>query len=163
MEEARDQINRHGYAGMTIRSVAKACNIGVGTVYNYFKSKEILIHAIMYEDWLKSIEIIENCGNGDPLPEEILRCIYDEISAYSQRHKILMSDPHAATVFAIAYGEGHKYIRNQLAKCLKDTCDKYAIEPTELLPDFVAGTTLVWCSDGKSFEKIYAVLKHLFK
>ena len=32
VEEARKQIEEVGYSAMTIRSVAKACGVGVGTV-----------------------------------------------------------------------------------------------------------------------------------
>ncbi len=38
IEEAKKQIEEAGYGAMTIRSVAKACGVGVGTVYNYFSS-----------------------------------------------------------------------------------------------------------------------------
>ena len=37
--EAKRQIAKKGYGKTTIRSVASACGFGVGTVYNYFKSK----------------------------------------------------------------------------------------------------------------------------
>ena len=36
--EAEKQIEESGYGAVTIRSVAKACGVGVGTVYNYFSS-----------------------------------------------------------------------------------------------------------------------------
>ena len=36
LDEARKQILEKGYSAVTVRSVASACNIGVGTVYNYF-------------------------------------------------------------------------------------------------------------------------------
>ena len=41
LEEARRQVMEEGYEAMTIRSVAGACGVGVGTVYNYFSSKII--------------------------------------------------------------------------------------------------------------------------
>ena len=43
LAEAKKQVFEHGYADTTIRSVARACGLGVGTVYNYFSSKEMLI------------------------------------------------------------------------------------------------------------------------
>ena len=43
LEETKKQILDRGYANTTIRSVAKACGVGVGTVYNYFESKEMLV------------------------------------------------------------------------------------------------------------------------
>ena len=56
LKEARRQIAHQGYTGTTIRSVAAACGVGVGTVYNYFSSKEMLIAAFMAEDWQKQLE-----------------------------------------------------------------------------------------------------------
>ena len=40
IKEAEQQLVTGGYTALTIRSVAKACHVAVGTVYNYFPSKE---------------------------------------------------------------------------------------------------------------------------
>ena len=55
LEEAKRQIKENGYAKTTIRSVAGACNVGVGTVYNYFESKDMLIATFMLEDWMECL------------------------------------------------------------------------------------------------------------
>ena len=47
LEEAKRQVMEQGYSAMTIRSVASACGVGVGTVYNYFSSKDIDIDFLM--------------------------------------------------------------------------------------------------------------------
>lgn len=47
--ETRRQIREQGYRATTIRSVAKGCGVGVGTVYNYFDSKEQLTAAFLAE------------------------------------------------------------------------------------------------------------------
>ena len=61
LTEAKRQISERGYKSTTIRSVAAECGVAVGTVYNYFKSKDILIASFILEDaCLESI-----C---DPLP-----------------------------------------------------------------------------------------------
>lgn len=61
-EEARRQITESGYSAMTIRSVAKACGVGVGTVYNYYPSKDALVAQFMLEDWKRCIAAIEACA-----------------------------------------------------------------------------------------------------
>ena len=159
---ARDQALHVGYAGVTIRSVAKACDLGVGTVYNYFKSKEELIHMFMYEDWLKSVEVIQACSEQTDSPEELLRCIYRELYRFMEEHQCLLTDKNAAKVFAQAYAEGHLYMRNQLAGFIKGVCDRKAKEPSEFLPYFLADSLLIWTASGKSFEEIYGVFKAHF-
>ena len=52
---ARKQALTNGYPGMTIRSVAQECGYSVGTVYNYFRSKEQLLAEVMLEDWQQEV------------------------------------------------------------------------------------------------------------
>ena len=47
IHEARRQVQQKGYGSLTIRSVATACGVGVGTVYNYFASKDALVAAFI--------------------------------------------------------------------------------------------------------------------
>ena len=59
LEEARRQVLQEGYSALTVRSVAAACGISVGTVYNYFPSKDMLIASFMLEDWQLCLDKIE--------------------------------------------------------------------------------------------------------
>lgn len=59
LEEAKIQVQKQGYSAMTIRSVASACGVGTGTVYNYFSSKDMLVASFLLEDWRLCIEKIE--------------------------------------------------------------------------------------------------------
>ena len=62
LAETEKQIREVGYSTMTVRSVAKACGVGVGTVYNYFASKDALVAGFMLEDWQRCIGAIEAAG-----------------------------------------------------------------------------------------------------
>ena len=57
LAEAKKQTSEQGYAKTTIRSVAGACGVGIGTVYNYFESKDVLIASFMVEDWQRGIGV----------------------------------------------------------------------------------------------------------
>ncbi len=51
LETSRKLIQENGWAAISIRSVAQACNISVGSIYNYFDSKSDLIAATVESVW----------------------------------------------------------------------------------------------------------------
>ena len=51
LQDARIILKKQGYEQLAIRKVANDCHIAVGTVYNYFPSKEMLAAYVMLEDW----------------------------------------------------------------------------------------------------------------
>ena len=55
ISEARAEMLEEGYRTMTVRRVAGKLGIGVGTLYNYFPSKEYLAASVMLEDWQEEI------------------------------------------------------------------------------------------------------------
>ena len=80
--EARRQIAEYGYKNTTIRSVAEACGCGVGTVYNYFESKELLIATFVLEDWQKYLKLMEGLSGEEP--KKLLRGIYESICNFAE-------------------------------------------------------------------------------
>jgi AcrR family transcriptional regulator len=51
----RKHLSETGYASLSLRLIAKECHLGVGTIYNYFSSKDDLVAQIMLEDWFKCL------------------------------------------------------------------------------------------------------------
>lgn len=51
LENSRTLIQEQGWTAISIRSVAHACGISVGSVYNYFDSKSDLIAATVESVW----------------------------------------------------------------------------------------------------------------
>lgn len=51
LRTSRELISRQGWNAVNIRAVAAACNISVGSVYNYFSSKSELIAAAVESVW----------------------------------------------------------------------------------------------------------------
>ena len=48
---SRTLLLEEGYRALTMRQVAGLCHVAVGTVYNYFPSKDMLAAHILLEDW----------------------------------------------------------------------------------------------------------------
>lgn len=155
-EEARRQIVEFGYGAMTIRSVAKECGVGVGTVYNYYPSKESLVAAFMLEDWKRCIDAIQNCSDNARGWEPVLWSIYEALIQFMERHAVIFRDESAAVGFTGSFGKYHALLRGQLAAPLRKFCrDDFTAE-------FLAESILTWTVAGKDFDELSNVLKRLF-
>ena len=156
IEEAGKQIAECGYSAMTIRSVAKACGVGVGTVYNYFSSKEDLVASHLLEDWKQCITAIRTVSTHSDHPRPVALCIYDQLSTFSQRHLAIFRDEAAAAGFAGSSGKYHDMLRMQLSEPLRKFCS------SEFAADFLAEALLTWTVAGKTFDEIYGIMEKLF-
>jgi AcrR family transcriptional regulator len=156
IEEAQKQIEESGYSAVTIRSVAKACGVGVGTVYNYFPSKEALVATHLLEDWKQCIAAIHAVSTYSETPRPVALCIYDQLISFSQRHLAIFQDQTAAASFAGSFGAYHGMLRQQLAQPLRKFCS------SDFSADFLAEALLTWTMAGKSFDAIYGMMEKLF-
>ena len=156
VSEARKQIVELGYGAMTIRSVAEGCGVGVGTVYNYFSSKDHLVAAFMLEDWEKCISAINAVSEHSDAPLPVLKSIFEQIGSYARMHETLFSDKAAASAFSGVFSVYHALLRSQLAQPLLKFCsDSFSAE-------FIAEALLTWTLAGKDFDAIYPIIEKLF-
>ena len=51
LKTSRELIQREGWSAVNIRSVAAACGVSVGSIYNYFPSKSALVGAAVESVW----------------------------------------------------------------------------------------------------------------
>lgn len=153
--EAKQQIEQNGYEAVTIRSIAKGCGVGIGTVYNYFPSKDVLIATHLLEDWTTCVRSIESVASVSQEPQPVAQCIYDQLTAFAERHSTIFRDESAAVSFAGSFSRYHTLLRNQLAAPLTRFCTN------SFTAQFFAESLLTWSMAGKSFEEIYEILKKL--
>ena len=156
LTEAKHQIIENGYAKTTIRSVASACGLGVGTVYNYFKSKDVLIASFMVDDWKQCLEKMKQESSENA--EKFFRCIYSSLVEFTEKHSSLFRDIDAAKVFAAASAERHKMLRGQLADIMLPLCNH---SNNRFLAEFISESFITWTMADKSFDEIYSVIKLL--
>ena len=153
LEEARQQIASQGYAGTTIRSVAQACHVGVGTVYNYFPSKEMLVAAFVYEDWKKHLDTMAALPANQP--ETLLRGIYDSLRGFAASHRDLFSDSAAAKSSAMGFMPRHRLLREQLAAFILPVCTG---ENAAFVAAFAAESLISWAVEGTPFDALYPLI-----
>lgn len=153
--EAHKQIEQSGYSALTVRSVAKACGVGVGTVYNYFPSKEHLLTAFLLRDWDSCIATIVEVSDNSAEPLPVLRCIYHQLHQFNRTHQHIFKDETAVAAVAASFSRVHAALRTQLARPLRKFCS------SDFQSEFIIEALFTWSSEGKSFEDIFSIIRKL--
>ena len=162
LAEAESQVFTLGYSAMTIRSVAKACGIATGTVYNYFPSKEMLVASFMVDDWLKALKGIKDEAEMAESAEGMLRAVWDGVSAFTIEHAAVFADPEAVKGYSGAHGERHMMLVGQICDVMDPYIEKYAKERTPHFSEFIAEALLNWVMSGRDFAEFINITAKLF-
>lgn len=152
--QAKTLLADSGYGALSIRSVAAGCGVGVGTVYNYFSSKDELTAAVMLEDWNQRMQTLTAAADSGG-PEPVVWRIYQLLRDYAQRYSSVFLDGQSA-VLPGPFRRYHAMLRDQLAAPLA------RFSPDPFTAQFAAEALLAWTMEGKSFREIYDLLKKLF-
>ena len=153
--EAKKQIAERGYKNTTIRSVAAECGIAVGTVYNYFKSKDMLIASFILVDWLECVRSIAESPKENR--RQYLNFIHLSLLKFEEKYRALFTDEDAVAAFSSVWSERHGQLRGQLADLIMPIADE------RFTAEFVAEAMLTWTTGGRSFDEIYTLLPEKIK
>lgn len=145
MVEAYRQIETIGYSAMTMQSISKACGVAVGTVYNYYPSKDHILISYLENKWNRCLDTISVVSHYSLTYDAVIRCIYDQIKLLEADHSFLVIDEMARQVMDTQFQEVLCY---QLAKTLR----KFTSGDIEA--EIVAEALLIWIRRGKSFDDI---------
>lgn len=162
IEEAQKQIAENGYENVTIRSIAKECGLGLGTFYNYFKSKDMLIATFLLEDWQTRIAKVKKQHLNEVDPMAVIRTLHLEINDFIESHRNIFSSPTAIKSFNMSSSEYHKFVRNQVAEPIYSACVSAEFDNPEFLSLFVAESIVTWTVAKKDFDEIASIVSKLF-
>lgn len=87
LDQAKKILDNEGYSKISIRRVAKECDIAVGTIYNYFPSKKELIVEMMTNFWKEYYYNIENILKTDENFYIKLKNIFDNLNEFIKRFR----------------------------------------------------------------------------
>ena len=155
LSEAKRQITERGYENTTMRSVAYECGIAVGTVYNYFKSKDMLVASFILEDWLECINAIRAYPKEDR--RAYLGFIHSSLKDFKEKHNSIFTDRSATKTFSSAFPERHGQLREQLAVLIEPISDCH------FTAEYVSEALLCWTMAGRDFDEIYRLLPEIIK
>ncbi|MFM9413943.1 TetR/AcrR family transcriptional regulator [Peptococcus simiae] len=116
---ARALTAQDGLLKLTVRKLAGAAGVSIGTVYNYFPSKEALIEAVIRSVWLQVFH-----GQNQQQPQAFLPAlawVYSRMQAAQARYPDLMAAHDHRTIMATSPGlqAMHAHIQAALVRTLE--------------------------------------------
>ena len=159
LDEAKKQIREQGYAATTVRSVAAKCKVAIGTVYNYFPSKEILISSFMADDWKICMDNISAFPSNDT--RKFLYCIHENILTFADKHRDLFDDSDARRVFTAAFDQRHEQLIDSISLHVLPLCKEEYESDRIFTSRFIAECLLTLTMRNVDFEQMYRVIRKL--
>lgn len=80
-------LEEKGYKNFSMRELANRCEIGLGTVYNYFENKMALVREIFNDTWIEIINNLKTVKDKDISFEEKVKLIYSGLEKFLIYHK----------------------------------------------------------------------------
>lgn len=115
LEKGKEMLLEGSYRDFNIRKLAKNCGLGLGTLYNHFENKEMLVYQIFLSDWEDTIELA-NTLKEEKLPmREKLNRIYLSMETFvSQYIRVFweMAEGSKSAIPSDRYDELHGKIKD---------------------------------------------------
>ena len=163
MIKGKDILVNKGYNALNIRDLAKNCNIGIGTFYNYYQNKDEIVRAIIKTDWERIVkETHVKIQNSDKEFKEKLYIIYDGInrflSDYLDTFMVMVSaggKKHKSDKILIPY----ENILKEVLELHKEKRDISYDIPNEKLAKLILNNIIYICRDRSiTFDELYLSL-----
>ena len=186
--EARRLMLEESYENLTIRRVAAGLGVAVGTLYNYFSSKDFLIAGVMLEDWQTIMSHLAKeagvdhaaAATTDPAaasttdsaaalatdhspitPIERVHRVFDGIKEFSDRYSKVWTQYSGPSVRS-EENMYHIQLIQQIMHLMDGVVSERAAEADPFLLEFIAENVLRFASDGRTeFSQIEGALTKL--
>lgn len=161
LSQAQITLFSKGYEALTIRGVASACHIAVGTVYNYFPSKDLLVAQVILTDWLSTLEEMK-ASLPAPTATAALNSVFQSLMVFYDRYAVIWKEYTAAGHIAPITGAYHRQLVEQLEGVITSALTPFGPLCSPALPSFLAEVLLNAASVGRlRFEEIIPILNRL--
>lgn len=88
LEAARELLLEKGYYHISMRQIATLAELGVGTIYSYFKSKEDIYADLSTDVFDQMYDAMQNAASETVAPPEKIRSIAAALLKFSSDHRM---------------------------------------------------------------------------
>ena len=148
---------------LSMRQVAQACGTAVGTVYNYFPSKEALIAEAMMCDWLECSRGMKEDAARERRPLEAIRATAAALRRFTSRYAPLWRNYAEEMKSLVSLELRHRQIIAEIAGAVRETLIRFDLLYDPNLPDVIAELVLMAGRTEDGFERIAPALERILR
>ena len=93
LSRAKEILHNEGFKKLSMRNLSKKCGIALGTIYNYYSTKEELIIEMMSDYWKENLYVLEDILNSDDTLYIKLNEIFNKLSIFIKTFKEVWLKP----------------------------------------------------------------------
>ncbi|MBL4937259.1 TetR/AcrR family transcriptional regulator [Clostridium sp. YIM B02515] len=93
LEKAKEILCNQGYSHLSMRTLAKECDIALGTIYNYYPTKKELVLEMMTGYWKEYFKLLQVIIASDDNLYVKLEKIFNELNLFIKQFKEIWLKP----------------------------------------------------------------------
>lgn len=133
LSAARTQLLSGGYTALSLRALARECKIAVGTIYNYFDSKESLVAHVIAADWQDTRKKMKDlCLEAATVPDGIC-AVFTQLQEFERMYSGVFSQ-FAGLGRPAGLSERHQLLRSQLVEQIDGLLARFGRQDRVLSP-----------------------------
>lgn len=101
LQVCRELVSESGLSALNMRTVAQRCNVALGSLYNYFPSKNDLTLAAIESVWQDIFHLDHRCRIGDTFPDYV-QWIFESVQTGMTEY------PNFFTAHSISFASSEK-------------------------------------------------------
>lgn len=113
-------IKEHGLKSCSIRKLSKEAGVGIGTIYNYFPSRDNFLEELFKNSWITTLEKLQPILTSEDSIETKLETLAYSLEDDVEARKGLGKEIYGAVKFSKDMCKSHKDIFEQIILVIKD-------------------------------------------
>ncbi len=163
IDAARKSLLESEAHDVNVRQLAQECGTAVGTVYNYFPSKEALIAEAMMSDWLECSRSMKEDAGQEEQPLYAIRAIAAALRNFTSRYKPMWRKYADERKSLMSLEIRHNQVITEISEAVEETLLRFDLLYDRNLPEIIAELVLFASRTEDGFERIAPALERMLR
>lgn len=158
---AKRALREKGYDGLKVRDVASECDIALGTIYNYYRSKDMLVGRIIADDWAGVLDSMDRQIAEAKSVHEGLSGIARNLEAFCDRFAVVWAEYGSTSAVGYSYAERHEVLVRTIADRVASVLRRFGKECDERLCAVYSEALITMATHRRKYEEHSYILERM--